>query len=59
MDLPKRYGGTKVQNLCMEASQGPESLVYTYRLKEGVNQFSSVREILRERGLLLKKQPSL
>uniref|UniRef100_A0A6C0E6X6 DNA mismatch repair proteins mutS family domain-containing protein n=1 Tax=viral metagenome TaxID=1070528 RepID=A0A6C0E6X6_9ZZZZ len=55
MDLPKRYGGTKVQNLCMEASQGPESLVYTYRLKEGVNQFSSVREILRERGLLLKK----
>jgi hypothetical protein len=55
MDLPKRYGDTKVQNLCMEASQGPESLVYTYRLKEGVNQFSSVREILRERGLLLKK----
>ena len=59
MDLPKRYGGTKVQTLCMEASQGPESLVYTYRLKEGVNQFSSVREILRERGLLLKKQTRL
>jgi DNA mismatch repair protein MSH2 len=53
MDLPKRYGDTKVQNLCMEASQGPDSLVYTYRLTEGINKFSSVREILRERGLLL------
>jgi hypothetical protein len=58
MDLPARYGPTgsnKTQNLCMDASVDPvdpDRLVYTYRLKEGVNKFSSVREILRERGLL-------
>jgi DNA mismatch repair ATPase MutS len=55
MDLPSRYGETKTQNLCMEASVDPtdeDRLVYTYRLKTGVNKFSSVREILRERGLL-------
>lgn len=62
MDLPKRYGDAHTQNLCMEASQDPvdpDRLVYTYRLSPGVNMFSSVREILRERGLLCKKTPAL
>ncbi len=56
MDLPTRYGSEKTQNLCMDAHQDPndpDRLVYTYQLKEGVNRFSSVREILRERGLLV------
>ena len=55
MDLPTRYGGKKTQNLCMDASvdpADPDQLIYTYRLCPGVNRFSSVREILRERGLL-------
>ena len=58
MDLPARYGEDRTQNLCMEASADPadpDRLVYTYRLCEGVNRFSSVREILRERGLLAEK----
>lgn len=58
MDLPARYGDAQTQNLCMEASADPtdpDRLVYTYRLCAGVNRFSSVREILRERGLLAKK----
>jgi hypothetical protein len=65
MDLPARYGpsGTgRTQNLCMDASvdpADPDRLVYTYRLKKGVNQFSSVREILRERGLLAKEDRGL
>jgi DNA mismatch repair ATPase MutS len=55
MDLPARYGEKQTQNLCMDASVDPadsDRLVYTYRLCPGVNRFSSVREILRERGLL-------
>lgn len=56
MDLPTRYGAPGLsQNLCMEASEDatdPDRLIYTYRLKNGVNRFSSVREILKERGLL-------
>jgi hypothetical protein len=63
MSLPTRYGSaTKeeeglglTQNLCMEASvdpADPDRLVYTYRLRPGKNSYSSVREILRERGLL-------
>jgi energy-coupling factor transporter ATP-binding protein EcfA2 len=62
MGLPERYGpgsGTKVaQTLCMDAATDPadpDRLIYTYKLKEGVNQLSSVREILRERGLLTTK----
>jgi hypothetical protein len=59
MDLPARYGSlpegrNQSQNLCMDASvdpADPDRLVYTYQLKAGVNRFSSVREILRERGL--------
>lgn len=71
MDLPRRYGGNEkdtdttkrlTQNLCMDASVDPvdaDRLIYTYALKAGVNQFSSVREILRERGLLGEKTPVL
>ena len=61
MGLPARYGptGTGVaQTLCMDAATDPvdpDRLVYTYRLKEGINGLSSVREILRERGLLTTK----
>jgi hypothetical protein len=58
MDLPARYGKENTQNLCMEATVDPadaDRLVYTYKLCEGVNQFSSVREILRERGLLASR----
>lgn len=54
MDLPARFNA-QVQTLCMDASidpADPDRLIYTYRLKEGVNKYSSVREILRERGLL-------
>jgi hypothetical protein len=55
MDLPKRYGDKHTKNLCMDAHVDPvdsDRLVYSYRLIPGVNQYSSVREILRERGLL-------
>jgi hypothetical protein len=39
----------------MEATEDPvdpDRLVYTYKLCVGINRHSSVREILRERGLL-------
>ena len=55
MDLPTKYGPTCTQNMCMDASvdpTDPDMLVYTYRLIPGMNRHSSVREILRERGLL-------
>jgi DNA mismatch repair ATPase MutS len=61
MGLPARYGpsGTGVaQTLCMDAATDPvdpDRIVYTYCLKEGINELSSVREILRERGLLTTK----
>jgi hypothetical protein len=58
MNLPERYGSEKALNLCMEASEDPadpDRLVYTYKLCAGINRFSSVREILRERGLLRGK----
>ena len=58
MSLPERY--TMVQQLCMDASldpADPERLVYTYKVRRGVNRHSSVREILRERGLLLNDKP--
>lgn len=54
MNLPERYEG-RTANLCMEASEDPvdpDRLLYTYRLCSGINRHSSVREILRERGLL-------
>jgi len=53
-ELPERYKD-QVQNLCMEASVDPkipDRLKYSFRLRSGVNCLSSVREILRERGLL-------
>jgi energy-coupling factor transporter ATP-binding protein EcfA2 len=56
ISLPDRYGSTLSQNLCMEASIDPvdaDRLVYTYRIRAGKNGYSSVREILRERGLLV------
>ena len=60
MSLPDRYGAlNKTQNLCMEASidpVNPDKLVYSYRLRPGKNGHSSVREILRERGLLVKSK---
>jgi hypothetical protein len=55
MDLPNRYGEKYTENLCMDSSKDPtdpDRLLYTYKLRPGVNQHSSVREILRERGLL-------
>ena len=55
MDLPTRYGADRTQNLCMEATIDPvdsDRLIYSYRLQKGVNKYSSVREILRERGLI-------
>lgn len=60
MELPRRYGGAHAQTLCMEATVDPadaDRLIYSYRLCPGVNQYSSVREILRERGLLLAPPP--
>jgi hypothetical protein len=54
MNLPERYEG-RTANLCMEATEDPvdpDRLVYTYKLCVGINRHSSVREILRERGLL-------
>lgn len=56
MGLPEKYGEKLTHNMCMDAtsdSQDPDKIHYTYRLKDGVNHLSSVREILRERGLLV------
>lgn len=55
MELPRRYGDGRAQLLCMDASVDPldkDRLIYTYRLCPGINKYSSVREILRDRGLL-------
>ena len=55
MNLPARY--TAVQQLCMDASVDPvdpDRLLYTYKVRQGINNLSSVREILRERGLCVK-----
>lgn len=57
MGLPERYGKVSTQNLCMGATvdpANPDRIIYTYRLKQGINRLSSVREILRERGLLVE-----
>jgi len=51
LELPERYKDS-VQALCMDASRKDDGkLEYTYRLKRGINNLSSVREILEERGL--------
>jgi predicted nucleotidyltransferase len=53
MELPKKYEA-HTQNLCMGSTldSSKDRLTYTYKLEKGINQHSSVREILRERGLL-------
>ena len=53
LELPDTYA-TKASAECMwaESIPGTDRLRYSYKLRPGVNRFSSVREILRERGLL-------
>ena len=57
--LPETYTEKKIiQPLCLQASINPaekDSLVYTYKIRKGINALSSVREILKERGLLSDK----
>ena len=57
--LPETYAEKKViQPLCLQASVSKENndcLVYTYKMRAGINSLSSVREILKERGLLSDK----
>ena len=57
--LPETYAEKKIiQPLCLQASAHKEekdSLVYTYKMRKGINALSSVREILKERGLLSNK----
>jgi DNA mismatch repair ATPase MutS len=61
LELSARYSKSKspgVQMLCMDASIDPndaDRLVYTYKVKQGINSLSSVREILIEKGLLEKE----
>ena len=52
--LPETYTERKlVESLCLTAKKGPEdTLIYSYKMKKGINSLSSVREILKERGLL-------
>ena len=50
-ELPDKLTG--VRTYCMEAfDRGKEGLKYTYRCVPGISTISSVREILKERGLL-------
>jgi hypothetical protein len=42
----------KAQTFCMEAFESQKGLTYTYRCIPGISTLSSVREILKERGLL-------
>lgn len=55
-ELPTRFGtNDSVQTLCMDAHvdpTDPDRIVSSYRIRKGINKVSSVREILRERGLL-------
>jgi hypothetical protein len=57
--LPESYTeGKQCQALCLKASVHPEipdQLIYTYKIRKGINSLSSVREILKERGLLSDK----
>ena len=50
-ELPERLNES-VSTLCMEAYENSDGLQYTYRCIPGVSTLSSVREILKERGLL-------
>jgi hypothetical protein len=49
-ELPDKLTGVKTY--CMEAFDGKDGLKYTYRCVPGISTISSVREILKERGLL-------
>ena len=57
--LPESYAkGKQCQALCLQASphrENPDQLNYTYKMRKGINSLSSVREILKERGLLSDK----
>jgi energy-coupling factor transporter ATP-binding protein EcfA2 len=57
--LPESYEkGKQCQALCLQASphrENPDQLNYTYKMRKGINSLSSVREILKERGLLSDK----
>jgi hypothetical protein len=61
MELPTHYEKEYTQNMCMKAEPNPndtDTLIYSYELAPGMNRYSSVREIFRERGLLGKKTTS-
>jgi DNA mismatch repair ATPase MutS len=49
-ELPDKLKG--VRTYCMEAFAQKDGLKYTYRCVPGISTISSVREILKERGLL-------
>jgi hypothetical protein len=57
--LPESYAkGMLCQALCLQATphrENPDQLNYTYKMRKGINSLSSVREILKERGLLSDK----
>ena len=57
--LPESYTeGKQCQALCLKATAHPDipdQLIYTYKIRKGINSLSSVREILKERGLLSDK----
>jgi DNA mismatch repair ATPase MutS len=57
--LPESYTeGKQCQSLCLKASvhpENPDQLIYTDKIRKGINSLSSVREILKERGLLSDK----
>lgn len=59
-ELSSRYCKSPgVQMLCMDSSIDPndaDRLIYTYKVKQGINLLSSVREILIEKGLIEKKE---
>lgn len=51
-ELPDKLNG-KIRTYCMEAyDMGKNGLKYTYRCIPGISTISSVREILKERGLI-------
>ena len=49
-ELPDKLS---VRNYCMEAFDGEKGIKYTYRCIPGISTISSVKEILKERGLLV------
>jgi hypothetical protein len=51
-ELPEEYK-VKAAAWAMEATEGADGLVYSYKKVDGISDKSSVMEILRERGLVL------